>query len=49
MAFMITKFKQHMWFVYVQISLKLPVVFAEIRPPKQKKKKSKSCKFSVQR
>ena len=37
MAFMITKFIQRMWFVYVQILLKLPVVFAEIRPPKPKK------------
>ena len=31
----------------VQILLKLPVVFAEIRPPKPKKIKSKSCTFSV--
>ena len=35
--------------VYVQILLKLPVVFAEIRPPKPKKIKSKSCTFSVRR
>ena len=36
MTFMITKFIQRTWFVYVQILLKLPVVFAEIRPPKPK-------------
>ena len=41
MAFMITKFIQRTWFVYVQILLKLPVVFAEIRPPKPKKNKIK--------
>ena len=35
--------------VYVQILSKLPVVFAEIRPPKPKKIKSKSCTFSVRR
>ena len=51
MAFMITKFIQRTWFVYVQILLKLPVVFAEIRPPKPKKInfKLKSCTFSVRR
>ena len=47
MAFIITKFIQRTWFVYVQILLKLPVMFAEIRPPKPKKIKSKSCTFSV--
>ena len=41
MVLMITKFIQRKWFVYVQILLKLPVVFAEIRPPKPKKKKIK--------
>ena len=41
MVFMITKFIQRTWFVYLQILLKLPVVFAEIRPPKPKKIKSK--------
>ena len=46
MAFII-KFIQRTWFVYVQILLKLPVVFAEIRPPKPKKIKSKSRTFSV--
>ena len=35
--------------VYVQILLKLPIVFSEIRPPKPKKIKSKSCTFSVRR
>ena len=45
MAFMITKFIQCTWFMYVQILLKLPFVFAEIRPPKPKKIKSKSCTF----
>ena len=45
MVFMITKlFPTHV-VVYVQILLKLPVVFAEIRPPKPKKIKSKSCTF----
>ena len=38
MAFMITTCIQRTWFVYVQILLKFPVVFAEIRPPKPKKK-----------
>ena len=38
MVFMITKLIQRTWFVYVQILLKLLVVFAEIRPPKPKKK-----------
>ena len=49
MAFMITKFIQRTWFVYMQILLKLPVVFAEIRPQKPKKIKSNSCTFSVRR
>ena len=49
MFFMITKlFTTHVD-VYVQTVLKLPVVFAEIRPPKPKKIKSKSCMFSVWR
>ena len=47
MAFVITKFIQRTCFVYVQILLKLPVVFAEFLPPKPKKIKSKSCTFSV--
>ena len=47
MAFMITKLYTTHVVVYVQILLKLPVVFAEIRPPKPKKIKSKSCTFSV--
>ena len=47
LAFMITKFIQRIWLCIVQILLKLPVVFSEIRPPKQKKIKSKSCTFSV--
>ena len=47
MAFMITKFMQRTWFVYMQILLKLPVVFAEILPPKPEKIKSKSLTFSV--
>ena len=47
MAFVITKIIQRTWFVYVQILLKLPVVFAEFRPPKPKKIKSKSCTFSA--
>ena len=43
MAFMITKlFTTHV-VEYVQILSKLPVVFAEIRPPKPKKIKSNSC------
>ena len=33
--------------VYVQILLKLPVMFAEIQPPKSKKIKSKLCTFFV--
>ena len=41
MTFMITKFIQRKWFVYMQILLTLPVVFAEIRPPKPKKNKIK--------
>ena len=49
MVFMITKLYTTHVVVYVQILLKLPVVFAEIRPPKPKKIKSKSCTFSVQR
>ena len=49
MAFMITKlFTTHV-VEYVQILSKLPVVFAEIRPPKPKKIKSNSCTFSVRR
>ena len=49
MAFMITKlYKTHV-VVYVQILSKLPVVFAEIRPPKPKKIKSNSCTISVGR
>ena len=49
MAFMITKFIVRTWFVYVQILLKLPVVFAEIRPPKPKKKnQNRACfRFGV--
>ena len=49
MVFMITKLYTTHVVVYVQILLKLPVVFAEIRPPKPKKIKSKSCTFSVRR
>ena len=45
MVFMITKLYTTHVVVYVQILLKLPVVFAEIRPPKPKKIKSKSCTF----
>ena len=41
MAFMITKLYTMHVVVYVQILLKLPVVFAEIRPPKLKKNKIK--------
>ena len=37
MDFMITKLFTTQVVVYVQISLKLPVVFAEIQPTKQKK------------
>ena len=49
MAFMITKlFTMHV-VEYVQILSKLPVVFAEIWPPKPKKIKSNSCTFSVRR
>ena len=47
MVFMITKLYTTHVVVYVQILLKLPVVFAEIRKPK--KIKSKSCTFSVRR
>ena len=47
MAFMITKLYSTHVVVYVQILLKLPVVFAENRPPKPKKIKSNSCTFSV--
>ena len=47
MAFMITKlFTTHV-VEYVQILSKLPVVFAEIQPPK--KIKSNLCTFSVRR
>ena len=49
MVFMITKLYTTRVVVCVQILLKLPVVFAEIRPPKPKKIKSKSCTFSVRR
>ena len=50
MAFMITKLYATHVVVYVQILSKLPVVFAEIRPPKPKKKiKSNLCMFSVGR
>ena len=49
MVFMITKLYTTHVVVYVQILLKLPVVFAEIQPPKPKKIKSKSCTFSVRR
>ena len=49
MAFMITKlFTTHV-VEYVQILSKLPFLFAEIRPLKSKKIKSKSCTFSVRR
>ena len=50
MVFMITNklYTTHV-VVYVQILLKLPVMFAEIRPPKPKKIKSKSCTFSFRR
>ena len=41
MTFMITKLYTTQVVVYVQILLKLPVVFAEIRPPKPKKIKIK--------
>ena len=40
------------WFRFgfgVYVKQPLPVVFAEIRPPKPKKIKSKSCTFSVRR
>ena len=47
MAFMIIKLYTTHVVVYVQFLLKLPVVFAEIRPPKPKKIKSNSCTFSV--
>ena len=47
MAFMITKLYTTHEVVYVQILSKLPVMFAEIRPPKPKKIKSNSCTFSV--
>ena len=49
MSFMITKLYTMHVVVYVQILSKLPVVFAEIRPPKPKKIKSNSCTFSVRR
>ena len=49
MVFMITKLYTTHVVVNVQILLQLPVVFAEIRPPKPKKIKSKSCTFSVRR
>ena len=47
MAFMITKLCTTHVVVYVPILLKLPVLFAEIRPPKPKKIISKLCVFSV--
>ena len=47
MSFMITKLYTTHVVVYVQILSKLPVVFAEIRPPKPKKIKSNSRTFSV--
>ena len=49
MVFMITKLYTTHVVVYVQILLKLPVVFAEIRPLKPKKIISKSCTFLVRR
>ena len=49
MAFMITKFYTTHAVAYVQILLKLPAVYAEIRSPKPNKIKSKSCTFSVRR
>ena len=49
MAFIITKLYTKHVVVYVQILSKVPVVFAEIRPPKPKKIKSNSCTFSVRR
>ena len=49
MAFIITKLYTTHVVVYEQILSKLPVVFAEIRPPKPKKIKSNSCTFSVRR
>ena len=41
MTFMITQLYTTHVVVYVQILLKIPVVFAEIRPPKPKKIKIK--------
>ena len=41
MVFMITKLYTTHVVVYVQILLELHVVFAEIRPPKPKKNKTK--------
>ena len=49
MVFIITKLYTTHVVVNVQILLKLPVVFAEVRPQKPKKIKSKSCTFSVRR
>ena len=49
MVFMITKLYTTHVVVYEQILSKIPVVFAEIRPPKPKKIKSNSCTFSVRR
>ena len=49
MALMITKLYTKHVVMHVQILSKLPVVFAEIRPPKPKKIKSNSCTFSVRR
>ena len=51
MAFMISKLYTTyvVVYMYMQILSKLPVVFAEIRPPKPKKIKTNSCTFSVRR
>ena len=49
MAFMISKLYTAQVVVYVKILSKLPVVFAEIRPPKPIKIKSSLCTFSVRR
>ena len=47
MASMITKLYTTHVVVYVQVKLKLPVVFAEIRLPKPKQIKFDSYTFSV--
>ena len=49
MALMITKLNTTHVVVNVHILSKLPVVFAEIWPPKPKKIKSNSCTFLVRR